>query len=247
MKNFVAAHPEFAAFGAWAGSAPWTGSYAEDPYNSLNGFLFTDAAGAEHAVRWSLVPAGNAGRRSPEELAKRGPDYLEEEIAAAGRRGAAALDPGGDGRQSRRSDGGPEQGLAGGPAHRRGRHAGGAEDRGRGRRPVPRHQLRSDHPARRHRRVGRSVPGGPLVGLREVLRPARRPRRRTIRAPPTEPSHDPAVARFTALQRLLHWVMAVCILAMLFIGVGMVSTVMPKYLPLVATHKTLGIAIWCWR
>jgi cytochrome b561 len=50
-------------------------------------------------------------------------------------------------------------------------------------------------------------------------------------------------ARFTLLQRLLHWLMAVCILAMLFIGVGMVSTVMPKYVPLLATHKTLGIAI----
>lgn len=49
--------------------------------------------------------------------------------------------------------------------------------------------------------------------------------------------------RFTAVQRLLHWVMAACILAMLFIGVGMVSTVMPKYLTLVAIHKPLGIAI----
>ena len=37
--------------------------------------------------------------------------------------------------------------------------------------------------------------------------------------------------------------MAVCILAMLFIGVGMVSTVTPKYLTLVAIHKPLGIAI----
>ena len=49
--------------------------------------------------------------------------------------------------------------------------------------------------------------------------------------------------RFTVLQRLLHWVMAVCILAMLFIGVGMESTVMPKYLTLVSIHKPLGIAI----
>ena len=48
---------------------------------------------------------------------------------------------------------------------------------------------------------------------------------------------------FNPAQRLLHWVMAVCILAMLFIGVGMVSTVMPKYLPLIAIHKSLGIAI----
>jgi len=49
--------------------------------------------------------------------------------------------------------------------------------------------------------------------------------------------------RFTVLQRLLHWLMAVCILTMLFIGVGMVSTIMPKFLPLVAIHKSLGIAI----
>jgi cytochrome b561 len=49
--------------------------------------------------------------------------------------------------------------------------------------------------------------------------------------------------RFTLLQRVLHWVMAVCILAMLFIGVGMVSTIMPKYLTLVSIHRPLGIAI----
>lgn len=51
------------------------------------------------------------------------------------------------------------------------------------------------------------------------------------------------IKRFTLLQRLLHWLMAICIIAMLFIGVGMVSTVMPKYVPLLATHKTLGLAI----
>jgi cytochrome b561 len=49
--------------------------------------------------------------------------------------------------------------------------------------------------------------------------------------------------RFTPLQRLLHWLMALLILSMLFIGVGMVSTVMPKYLTLVRIHKPLGITI----
>lgn len=49
--------------------------------------------------------------------------------------------------------------------------------------------------------------------------------------------------RFNAAQRFLHWLMAICIISMLFIGVGMVSTVMPEYVPLVATHKTLGMAI----
>ena len=49
--------------------------------------------------------------------------------------------------------------------------------------------------------------------------------------------------RFTAVQRLLHWLIAVCILAMLFIGVGMVSTIKPVYLVLISVHKPLGIAI----
>ena len=37
--------------------------------------------------------------------------------------------------------------------------------------------------------------------------------------------------------------MAVCILAMLFIGVGMASSIAPKYLTLVNIHKPLGIVI----
>jgi cytochrome b561 len=49
--------------------------------------------------------------------------------------------------------------------------------------------------------------------------------------------------RFTGLQRFLHWLMAACILTMLFIGVGMVSTVRPTYLALVSLHKPLGAAI----
>jgi cytochrome b561 len=51
------------------------------------------------------------------------------------------------------------------------------------------------------------------------------------------------VQRFTPLQRLLHWAIAIFILAMLFIGVGMVSTVAPKYLTLVSIHKPLGMVI----
>jgi cytochrome b561 len=53
----------------------------------------------------------------------------------------------------------------------------------------------------------------------------------------------PVLRRFTPLQRALHWIMAVCILAMLFIGVGMVSTIAPDYLTLVGIHKPLGILI----
>jgi catalase len=81
MKDYAAAHPEIAAFGGWAQTAPWTDSYAEDRFNSLNSFVFVANAGAEHVVRWSLLPAAQLVSISPDDLAKRGPDYLEQEIA----------------------------------------------------------------------------------------------------------------------------------------------------------------------
>src|SRR3984957_2178002 len=80
MKNFVAAHAELATFGAWAQSAPWTGRFAEDRFNSLNSFTFTNASGATSIVRWSLVPAAQPVTVQPDELAKGGPDVLEQEI-----------------------------------------------------------------------------------------------------------------------------------------------------------------------
>src|SRR5215831_1487560 len=80
MRTFAAAHPEFAAFGAWAKSGPWIGSYAEERYNGLNSFVFIDSSAAEHTVRWSLLPAAQPVSVSPEDLAKRGPDFLEQEI-----------------------------------------------------------------------------------------------------------------------------------------------------------------------
>ena len=49
--------------------------------------------------------------------------------------------------------------------------------------------------------------------------------------------------RFTGLQQALHWSMATAILAMLFIGVGMVSTVSLRYWTLVNLHKPLGLCI----
>jgi catalase len=80
MKTFAAAHPEFAPFGAWAKDGLWTGTYAEERYNSLNSFVFTDGSDAEHTVRWSLLPAAQPVPVSPDDLAKRGPNFLEQEI-----------------------------------------------------------------------------------------------------------------------------------------------------------------------
>ena len=80
MKSFAAAHPEIAAFGAWAGSAPWLASYAEETYNGLNAFLFVDKSGAAHAVRWSLRPQAQGTPMSAEDFGKLGPDHLAQEI-----------------------------------------------------------------------------------------------------------------------------------------------------------------------
>jgi catalase len=81
MKTFIAANPEFATFAAWAKSAPWTASYAEEPYHGLNAFIFTDNSGAEHAVRWSLLPQAQVVPITDDDLAKLGPDHLAHEIA----------------------------------------------------------------------------------------------------------------------------------------------------------------------
>jgi catalase len=81
MKAFAAAHPEFTKFADWAKNAPWTGSYAEERFNSLNSFVFVDGSGTDHVVRWSLLPAAQPVAVTPDELAKRGPDVLEQEIA----------------------------------------------------------------------------------------------------------------------------------------------------------------------
>jgi cytochrome b561 len=51
-------------------------------------------------------------------------------------------------------------------------------------------------------------------------------------------------ARFPAVSRLLHWLMAAMIVAMLFIGVGMAASLSPRYELLVAIHRPLGIAIF---
>jgi cytochrome b561 len=53
----------------------------------------------------------------------------------------------------------------------------------------------------------------------------------------------PTALRFNLLARLIHWTMAILILTMAFVGIGMVSTVSPKYHELLSLHKSVGILI----
>jgi cytochrome b561 len=49
--------------------------------------------------------------------------------------------------------------------------------------------------------------------------------------------------RFPAVSRLLHWLMAVMVLTMLFLGVGMAASVSERHRFLVAIHRPLGLAV----
>ncbi|WP_327438181.1 cytochrome b [Pseudomonas donghuensis] len=48
---------------------------------------------------------------------------------------------------------------------------------------------------------------------------------------------------FHPLARVLHWLMAVLILAMLFVGVSMVSDLSPRHTWLISLHKAIGLAL----
>ena len=87
LQRFVAAHLETAAYNQWARTAPWTASYAEESYNSLNAFRFVDAAGVHRAVRWSMRTTLPQEASTPAELAKLGPDFLAQDLRARLRQG----------------------------------------------------------------------------------------------------------------------------------------------------------------
>jgi len=80
MQRFFATHPESAPFAAWAKSAPWTTSYADQTYNSLNAFRFIDPAGSSHLVRWSMQATAPPHDAPKAALAGLGPDFLDADL-----------------------------------------------------------------------------------------------------------------------------------------------------------------------
>jgi catalase len=80
MKRFVATHPDSAPFIEWSRTAPWTTSWADQAYNSLNAFRFVDAGGTSHLVRWSMEPTVSPTPVLHTDLASMGPDFLEHDL-----------------------------------------------------------------------------------------------------------------------------------------------------------------------
>jgi len=76
LATFFAAHPEAAAFRAWAKQAKPSASYATERYDSINAFYLVDAHGDRHAMRWAMVPRASDARPGP----AGDPDYLDRDL-----------------------------------------------------------------------------------------------------------------------------------------------------------------------
>jgi catalase len=76
LEQFFASHPNAPkAFG----SAATPDSYADEEYHGINAFIFVSKAGQRQAVRYLLVPE-KLVHLTPEEAAKRAPDFLSDEL-----------------------------------------------------------------------------------------------------------------------------------------------------------------------
>jgi catalase len=80
FTQYSSAHPEILTFISWVKGHSRTESWTEDRFNSLDSFAFIDKSGAKNIVRWSFIPSAKPVTISSEELAKRAPDFLEEDI-----------------------------------------------------------------------------------------------------------------------------------------------------------------------
>ena len=78
MQAFFAAHPETAAFRAWAKTAKPSASYATEDYYGLNAFYLIDAKGARQPVRWQLAPLDAAA--APAAQPGHDADYLQTDL-----------------------------------------------------------------------------------------------------------------------------------------------------------------------
>ncbi|MDM9559009.1 catalase family peroxidase [Bordetella petrii] len=78
IQAFFAAHPETAAFRAWAKTAKPSASYATESYYGLNAFYFIDAQDKRQPVRWRLAPVD--APPAPEAGPQHDGDYLQADL-----------------------------------------------------------------------------------------------------------------------------------------------------------------------
>jgi len=152
LDRFLDAHPVAKTFLTTQKPAPV--SYATLTYFGVNAFTFTDAQQQRHLVRYRFVPKAGEQLLDAAALRTKGPDYLQQEIAARVGRSTDRLRLVCADRRGRRCRRRPIARLAREPA------AGSARQR-------------HDHRARRgtDHRQGLAVPAGPVAPGHRGVRP----------------------------------------------------------------------------
>jgi catalase len=79
LAAFFAAHPETAAFRAWAKTAEPSASFAADSYYSLDAFVLVGPSGRRQAVRWRMVPETTPGA-SDTQMPPSSANYLDADL-----------------------------------------------------------------------------------------------------------------------------------------------------------------------
>jgi catalase len=77
LEQFVQAHPTVATATA---SAQTPSSFARQTYHGVNAFIFVDTSGKRQPFRFRFEPVAGQEILPADEVAKRGPNYLMEEI-----------------------------------------------------------------------------------------------------------------------------------------------------------------------
>ena len=80
MQALLAAHPEIAAFQAWAKNAPRSDSLGNTQFNGVNAFRLTDGQGVDRMVRWSMRPRTPFVAMSAEQLKAADVNFLATDL-----------------------------------------------------------------------------------------------------------------------------------------------------------------------
>lgn len=73
-------NPGLRRFQAWAGSAPWSDSWANTEFNSVNAFVLLAPDGTRQPVRWSMQPQAPFQEMTPGQRQQAGGDFLAQDL-----------------------------------------------------------------------------------------------------------------------------------------------------------------------
>jgi catalase len=87
MGAYLQKHPETVAYAARMKSKPLASGFANDSYNSVDGFIFVAPGGSRQLVRWSMQAEDVFSTLAPEERASRSAHYLFDDLLGRVARG----------------------------------------------------------------------------------------------------------------------------------------------------------------